>query len=145
MSTETLKMTAITRKEIKELGASSYLSIRVTKKLTSISKKRQANQYGVKEVLSIISNFIEDPKTLKRTRKNLIALEVELSIWSTLFGTTMTEEMQKSVRKSLETSITAKRKIQETQKSLKNVLKEHADPLLVATTLGQNNIVRKAS
>jgi hypothetical protein len=135
MSTETLKMTAITRKEIKELGASSYLSIRVTKKLTSISKKRQANQYGVKEVLSIISNFIEDPKTLKRTRKNLIALEVELSIWSTLFGTTMTEEMQKSVRKSL----------QETQKSLKNVLKEHADPLLVATTLGQNNIVRKAS
>lgn len=142
---ETLKMTAITRKEIKELGASSYLSIRVTKKLTSISKKRQANQYDLKEVLSIISNFIEDPKTLKRTRKNLIALEVELSIWSTLFGTTMTEEMQKSVRKSLETSITAKRKIQETQKSLKNVLKEHADPLLVVTALGKNNIFRKAS
>jgi hypothetical protein len=142
---ETLKMTAITRKEIKELGASSYLSIRVTKNLTSISKKRQANQYEAKEVLSIISNFIEDPTTLKRTRKTLISLEIELSLWSTLFGTTMTEEMQKSVRKALEASITAKRKIQETQKSLKNVLKEHADPLIVVTTLGKNNIFRKAS
>jgi hypothetical protein len=142
---EILKMTAITRKEIEELGASSYLSIRVTRNLTSISKKRQSNQYDAKEVLSIISNFIEDPQTLKRTRKILIALEVELSLWLTLFETTMTEEMKKSVRKSIEASITAKRKIQETQKSLKNVLKEHADPLLVVTTLGKNNIVRKAS
>jgi hypothetical protein len=136
-------MIVITCREIRALGVSKYLSLSITKRLIPISKKGRSNQYQAREVLAVVDNLLESAKTRTKTKNSLLNLEIELGVLIALDKVTVTDEIKKSARKSIEAIINAKRKIQGTQKKLEITLKESTDPLILATTLGKNNIVRR--
>jgi hypothetical protein len=135
----------ITCGEIRALGISKYLSLSITKRLIPISKKGRANQYQAHEVLAVVDNLLESAKTRTKTKNSLLSLEIELSVLITLDKMTVTDEIKKSARKSIEAIVSTKRKIQGTQKKLEITLKESTDPLILVTTLGKNNIVKRGN
>jgi CagE, TrbE, VirB family, component of type IV transporter system len=136
-------MMVITCGEIRALGISKYLSSSITKRLVPISKKGRANQYQANEVLDVVDILIESAKTRAKTKNSLLSLEIELSVLIALDKMNVTDEIKKSARKSIEAIVSTKRKIQRSQKKLESTLKESTDPLILATTLGKNNIVRR--
>jgi hypothetical protein len=135
----------ITCGEIRALGISKYLSLSITKRLIPISKKGRANQYQAHKVLAVVDNLLESAKTRTKTKNSLLSLEIELSVLITLDKMTVTDEIKKSARKSIEAIVSTKRKIQGTQKKLEITLKESTDPLILVTTLGKNNIVKRGN
>jgi len=69
----------VTRKQLREFGASAYLVQRLTKALQPMGRQGRAYDYAVDQVIGAIRRLLTTPRVRKTTKAVLTRLEVEVS------------------------------------------------------------------
>lgn len=69
----------ITRRQLKEFGASDYLVKQLTKELQPVGRQGRAYAYDKRQVLSAICDRLDIPKIRETTKAILKRIEVEVS------------------------------------------------------------------
>lgn len=70
---------SITRKQLKNFGASEYLVKQLTQGLQPIARQRSAHIYDTAQVLDAIRDKLDAPNVRKTTKAKLAQLEIEVS------------------------------------------------------------------
>lgn len=69
----------ITRKQLKNFGATEYLVQRITRTLQPVGKRGRAYEYKIEQVIRAIRYLIDAAKNRETTKATLAYLEVKLS------------------------------------------------------------------
>lgn len=69
----------ITRKQLKNFGASEYLVKKLTKTLNPVKNKGRIHEYNTEQVCNSIRHLMNAPKIRKTTKVVLVQLEIEIS------------------------------------------------------------------
>ncbi len=63
-----------TRSQLKAYGFSNYQAKIITKNLEPISRINQVNIYCLREVITSIKKYLENPRITQKTKKSLVSL-----------------------------------------------------------------------
>ncbi|QHV00395.1 hypothetical protein BWK47_09835 [Synechocystis sp. CACIAM 05] len=110
------KLELITRKQLLELGLTSYQAQRITKELKPISKTKRGKNYNIQEVILSINTLLENKRIQKRTRTSLkkvidILIPTLDNIIPISFTQENTSELQQLAQQALTTTLEVSRKL----------------------------------
>lgn len=108
----------ITRKQLKNFGATDYLVKRLIKSLQPTGKKGRAYEYGVEQMLDSIRSMMDAPRIRKTTQLALAHLEVKVS--GIVKDVTPDKQMLEAMRRVGETNA----RFEQTAREFRKIAKE---------------------
>ena len=111
----------ITRKQLKDFGATTYLVSRLTKGFEPVGRQGRAYEYSTKQVLGSIRNLMASPKARKATKAVLTCLESKVS---GLIENVINDER---LLAAMQAASVANAEFERTASSAKKIVKEFQD------------------